>query len=185
METKEHVNFSKLCNAEHGVSTCSCLHTLWNGKLWYTLHKWTSFKYLESPLIIVKSLVTARHHTMVSFFRSSRPAVIRCIACPDSTFQIRTASADPVTITSPVASHARHKIRPIKLPTQFQQLQNMKPQSDVIRNNTAENTKLISTYMKFMRVWVFFYLFIYFPAMFHYISNTTCSEPYSCSHEKL
>ena len=87
----------------------------------------------------MKYLVTARHHTMVSFFLSSRPAVIRCIACPDSTFQIRTASADPVTITSPVASHARHKIRPIKLATQFQHLQNMKPQSDVIRNNTAEN----------------------------------------------
>ena len=133
------MNFSKICNEECGVSTCSCLHALWNGKFWYTLHKCTSFSYLESPLIIVKSLVTARHHTMVSFFLSSRPAVIRCIACPDSTFQIRTASADPVTITSPVASHARHKIRPIKLATQFQHLQNTKPQSDVIRNNTAEN----------------------------------------------
>jgi gluconate kinase len=138
VETKAHVNFSKLCNAECGVSTCSGLQTLWNGKFWYTLHKCTSFNYLESPLIIVKSLVTARHHTMVSFFLSSRPAVIRCIACPDSTFQIRTTSADPVTITSPVASHARHKIRPIKIATQFQHLQNVKLQSDVIRNNTAE-----------------------------------------------
>ena len=97
--------------------------------------------------------MTARHHIMVSFFLSSRPAVIRCIACPDSTLQIRTASADPVTITSPVASHARHKIRPIKLETQFQHLQNTKqPQSDVIRSNIAENihtishTKLTSTY---------------------------------------
>jgi len=134
-----HVNLSKLCNKKCGVSTCPCLHALRNGKFWYTLHKNTSFNYLESPLIIVKSLVTVRHHTMVSFFISSRPAVIRCIACPDSIFQIRTASADPVTITSPVASHARHKIRPIKLTTQFQHSQNMKPQSDVIRNNIAEN----------------------------------------------
>ena len=139
---------------------CSYIHALRNGKFWYILHKCTSFNYLESPLIIVKSLVTARHHTMVSFFLSSRPAVIRCTACPDSTFQIRTASADPVTITSPVASHARHKIRPIKLTTQFQHLQNMKPHADAIRNNTAENIpishkKLISQYMKFMRVGMF------------------------------
>jgi hypothetical protein len=105
----------------------------------YTLHKCINLNYLESPLIIVKSLVTATHHTMVSLFLSSRSAVIRCIACPDSTFQTRTVSTDPVTITSPVASHARHKIRPIKLATQFQHLQNMKPQATVIRNNTAGN----------------------------------------------
>jgi hypothetical protein len=141
VERKAPLNFCKLQRNDKCSTSIMFLHihTFRNRKFWYTLYKCTSCNYLESPLITVKSLVTARHHTMVSLFLSSRPAVIRCIACPESTFQIRTASADPVTIISPVASHARHRIRPIKLATQFQHFQTTKPEAHVLRNNTAAN----------------------------------------------
>lgn len=74
--------------------------------------KFRNKKHLESPVTMVKSSVTETHHTMVGRLVTARPVVILWIACPVATLQILTASSEPVTSLSPLASQARHMIRP-------------------------------------------------------------------------
>lgn len=47
--------------------------------------------------MIVKSSVTSKHHTTVSFFAAFLPVVILSMAWPVLTFQTRMESIDPVT----------------------------------------------------------------------------------------
>ena len=63
--------------------------------------------------MMVKSLVTARHHTIVSLLASCRPMSMRCTACPVSTFHTLIASIEPVMIRSPEASHEMQRMRPV------------------------------------------------------------------------
>lgn len=72
----------------------------------------SQIRYLESPDIIVKSLVTVIHHTTVGLCTSNLPGVSLCTAWPVLTFHTLTASTDPVVKKSPFCSQAIHKIRP-------------------------------------------------------------------------
>ena len=65
---------------------------------------------LESPLIIWKSAVIARHQTRVSLFLSTLPSEIRCRTVPEVAFHTRMLSMPPVTRISSSRCHAIDKI---------------------------------------------------------------------------